>query len=329
MNPRWLVTGAGGMLGRDLTAALAREGATAVAADRSALDIADPARVRAAFDAHRPAVVVNCAAWTAVDDAESREADALRVNGTGPAVLAEACRAHGSVLLHVSTDYVFAGDADRPYPEDAPTAPRGAYGRTKLAGERAVLETLPDTGHVVRTAWLYGAGGANFVRTMIRLEAVKDTLDVVDDQRGQPTWTADLAALLTALGRAALDGTAPAGVQHGTSTGEVSWYGLAREVFRLLGTDPDRVRPTDSAAFARPAPRPAYSVLGHDRLAAAGLAPLRDWRTALHAAFPELLAAERPAERPAGRPGQRPAGLTAGSPDRTPGTAEPPARSRA
>jgi len=321
VNRRWLVTGAGGMLGRDLTAALTRAGATVVAADRAALDIADPARVRAAFAAHRPAVVVNCAAWTAVDDAESREAEALRVNGTGPAVLADTCRAHGSVLLHVSTDYVFAGDADRPYPEDAPTAPCGAYGRTKLAGERAVLETLPDTGHVVRTAWLYGAGGANFVRTMIRLEAVKDTLDVVDDQRGQPTWTADLASRLVLLGRAALDGTAPAGVYHGTSGGETTWYGLAREVFRLLGADPDRVRPTSSAAFARPAPRPAYSVLGHDRFRVAGIDPVRDWRTALHAAFPALLAAERP--------GQPAAGLSDGSPDLTPGTAGPPARSRA
>ncbi|MEW2123659.1 dTDP-4-dehydrorhamnose reductase [Streptomyces sp. NPDC007259] len=321
MSPRWMVTGAGGMLGRDLTAALARADVTTVAADRAALDIADPARVREAFAAHRPAVVVNCAAWTAVDEAESREAEALRVNGTGPAVLAEACRAHGSVLLHVSTDYVFAGDADRPYPEDAPTAPRSAYGRTKLAGERAVLETLPGTGHVVRTAWLYGAGGANFVRTMIKLEAVKDTLDVVDDQRGQPTWTADLAAQLVLLGRAALDGTAPAGVCHGTSGGETTWYGLAREVFRLLGADPDRVRPTSSAAFARPAPRPAYSVLGHNRFTAAGIAPVRDWRAALAEAFPALLAAERPA--------QRPDGLSDGSSALTPGTAGAPARSRA
>lgn len=294
MSPRWLVTGAGGMLGRDLTAALAREDAAVVAAGRAALDIADPARVREAFAAHRPAVVVNCAAWTAVDDAESQEEAALRVNGTGPAVLAESCREYGSVLLHVSTDYVFAGDAVLPYAEDAPTAPRSAYGRTKLAGERAVLETLPDTGHVVRTAWLYGAGGANFVRTMIKLEGVKDTLDVVDDQRGQPTWTVDLAAQLVRLGRAALDGAAPAGVYHGTNGGSTTWYGLAREVFRLLGADPDRVRPTSSAAFARPAPRPACSVLAHDRFAAAGIEPLRDWRTAIGEAFPALLAAERP-----------------------------------
>ncbi|WP_326674530.1 dTDP-4-dehydrorhamnose reductase [Streptomyces sp. NBC_01257] len=292
------------MLGQDLLAALAHEDVIAVAADRTALDIADPARVREAFAAHRPAVVVNCAAWTAVDDAESREDAALRVNGTGPAVLAEACREHGAVLIHVSTDYVFAGDGTRPYAEDAPTAPRTAYGRTKLAGERAVLETLPDTGYVVRTAWLYGAGGASFVRTMIRLEGVKDTLDVVDDQRGQPTWTVDLADRLVRLGRAALAGTAPAGVYHGTSGGETTWYGLAREVFRLLGADPARVRPTTSGAYPRPAPRPAYSVLAHERFAAAGIEPVRDWRTALEEAFPALLAAERPSENAlvSGRP---------------------------
>ncbi|WP_328889071.1 dTDP-4-dehydrorhamnose reductase [Streptomyces sp. NBC_00316] len=293
MSGVWLVTGAAGMLGRDVLARLAGELVTAVAADRAALDIADFAAVRAAFAHHRPAVVVNCAAWTAVDDAESREAAALRVNGTGPGVLAAACRAHGAVLLHVSTDYVFAGDAEKPYPEDAATGPRSAYGRTKLAGERAVLDTLPDAGYVVRTAWLYGAGGPNFVRTMIKLEAVKDTLDVVDDQRGQPTWTADLADRLVRLGQAALAGTAPAGIYHGTSGGETTWFGFTREIFRLLGAEPARVRATTSDAFVRPAPRPAFSVLGHDRWAAAGMAPVRDWREALEQAFPALCAAER------------------------------------
>ncbi|MFE7426599.1 MULTISPECIES: dTDP-4-dehydrorhamnose reductase [unclassified Streptomyces] len=282
------------MLGRDVLARLADEDVTAVAADRKAVDVADPGSVRAAFEEHRPAVVVNCAAWTAVDDAETMEASALLVNGTGPEVLAAACREHGAVLLQVSTDYVFAGDAEKPYAEDDPTGPRSAYGRTKLAGERAVLGTLPDTGYVVRTAWLYGAGSGNFVRTMIRLEGVKDTLDVVDDQRGQPTWTVDLADRLVRLGQAALAGTAPAGVYHGTGGGETTWFGLTREIFRLLGADPERVRPTTSAAFARPAPRPAYGVLGHDRWSVAGIEPIRDWREALEAAFPALVAAERP-----------------------------------
>ncbi|MFG2525371.1 dTDP-4-dehydrorhamnose reductase [Streptomyces sp. NPDC048527] len=293
MSPVWLVTGAAGMLGRDVLARLAGEPVTAVAANRVALDIADPALVHAALEFHRPAVVVNCAAWTAVDDAESQEEAALRVNGTGPEVLAAACREHGVVLLHVSTDYVFAGDAAKPYPEDAAAGPRSAYGRTKLAGERAVLDTLPDTGYVVRTAWLYGAYGPNFVRTVIKLEGVKDALDVVDDQRGQPTWTGDLADRLVRLGQAALAGTVPAGIYHATSGGETTWFGFTREIFRLLGADPARVRPTTSDAFARPAPRSAFSVLGHDRWAAAGMEPIRDWRAALEEAFPALLAAER------------------------------------
>jgi dTDP-4-dehydrorhamnose reductase len=294
MSGGWLITGAGGMLGQDLLARLAADGEKTVALDREALDITDPGSVRAALDEHRPAVVVNCAAWTAVDDAEEREAEALRVNGDGPRNLAGACREYGAVLLQVSTDYVFPGDATTPYAEDAVTAPRSAYGRTKLAGELAVLETLPDSGYVVRTAWLYGAGGGNFVRTMIKLEGIKDFLDVVDDQRGQPTWTVDLADRLALLGRAALAGTAPTGIYHGTSGGETTWFGLTREIFRLLGADPARVRPTTSEKFVRPAPRPTYSVLGHDRWRAAGIVPIRDWRESLAEAFPALLGTERP-----------------------------------
>lgn len=288
----WLVTGGSGMLARDLLSRLSVAGLDAVGLTRAEFDVTDRGSVTAAIERHHPAVVVNCAAWTAVDDAEKREAAALAVNGAGPAHLAAACRDAGAVLLHLSTDYVFGGNASSPYPEDAPCAPRSAYGRTKLAGERAVLETLPDTGYVIRTAWLYGAGGPNFVQTMIRLAAARDTLDVVADQRGQPTWTADLADRLVRLATAALAGTAPAGVYHGTSSGETSWFGLTQQIFRLLGADPGRVRPTTSEAFRRPAPRPAYSVLGHDRWAAAGIEAIRPWRDALDEAFPHLLAAE-------------------------------------
>jgi dTDP-4-dehydrorhamnose reductase len=282
------------MLGKDLLARLAADGEQAVGLTRGALDITDPEAVFGAVAEHQPDVVVNCAAWTAVDDAETQESEALRINGDGPRNLAAACAKTGARLLQVSTDYVFAGNGSSPYAEDAPTAPRSAYGRTKLAGEQAVLTALPDAGYVVRTAWLYGAGGGNFVRTMIKLEGVKDTLDVVDDQRGQPTWTVDLADRLVRLGRSALAGAAPAGIYHGTSGGETTWFGLTREIFRLLGADPERVRPTTSDAYVRPAPRPAYSVLGHDRWPTAGIEPIRDWREALHEAFPALLAAEQP-----------------------------------
>ena len=264
---RWLVVGAGGMLGRDLVTALVADGEEVVGLARRELDITDEAAVGAAVRACRPDVVVNCAAWTAVDDAETREDEAFRVNGPGAAHLAAACAAGESPLVHLSTDYVFAGDGRRPYAEDDAPAPRTAYGRSKLAGERAVRAMLPRSGYVVRTAWLYGAHGPNFVSTMIRLERERPVVDVVDDQRGQPTWTVDVATQVVALARS----RAPAGVYHATSSGEASWWEVAREVFGLLGADVERVRATSGSAFARPAPRPAYSVLGHDAWALAGL----------------------------------------------------------
>jgi dTDP-4-dehydrorhamnose reductase len=284
---RWLVTGAAGMLGRDLVDVLAGRGARYTALDRAGLDVTDAAAVKAAVAGHD--VVVNAAAWTDVDAAEREEAAATEVNGTGAANLAEACAAEGARLLHVSTDYVFAGDAAAPYPEDAPTAPVNAYGRSKLAGEHAVGRLLPEAGYLVRTAWLYGAHGRSFVATVLRLYAQRDHLDVVDDQRGQPTWSYALARRLVELGEGAVAGTAPPGVYHGTASGETTWYGLARAVLARAGLDPDRVRPTTSDRFPRPAPRPAYSVLGHARWAAAGLPPLADWAAMLDEAMPHLL----------------------------------------
>jgi dTDP-4-dehydrorhamnose reductase len=284
---RWLVTGAGGMLGRDLVLGLQREHAEVAGYSRRELDITDAAAVRAALDRVRPAVVVNCAAWTAVDDAETHEAAASLVNGTAVAFLATACADHGTKLVQVSTDYVFDGRARRPYGEGDAPAPRTAYGRGKLAGEQAALQRPGEAAYVVRTAWLYGARGANFVRTMIRLERQQPTVDVVDDQHGQPSWTVDVAAQIVALVRSG----APGGIYHATSSGETTWCGLAREVFRLLGADPARIRATTSSARPHPAPRPSYSVLGHDGWARAGLEHIDDWRHALRRAFPELLAA--------------------------------------
>jgi dTDP-4-dehydrorhamnose reductase len=281
---RWLVTGAGGMLGRDLVSVLSAAGVEFTAAARADLDIGDAAAVKAAVAGHD--IVVNAAAWTDVDGAEAHEAAATAVNGTGTRHVAAACADAGARLLHVSTDYVFPGNAASPYPEDAPTDPVNGYGRSKLAGEEAVRALLPDAGYVVRTAWLYGEHGRNFVTTMLRLAATRDTVDVVDDQRGQPTWSLALAGQLLALGRAALAGSAPAGAYHGTAGGETSWFGLARAVFAEAGLDPARVRPTTSENFVRPARRPAFSVLGHGRWAAAGLAPLPDWRTMLTSARP-------------------------------------------
>ncbi|MFF4739507.1 dTDP-4-dehydrorhamnose reductase [Streptomyces sp. NPDC001262] len=281
---RWLVTGAGGKLGRDVAAELAGDPTAEVtAACRAALDITDAAAVREAVAGHD--IVVNAAAWTDVDGAEAAEAAATAVNGTAVRRLAEACRATGVLLLHVSSDYVFPGDAGKPYAEDASPAPLSAYGRGKLAGEQAVVELLPRTGCVVRTAWLYGEHGRDFPATVLELAARQETLQVVNDQWGQPTWSRALARQLGRLGRAALAGRAPAGIYHGTAAGCTTWYGFARTVFGLAGLDPARIRPVASTAFPRPAPRPAFSALTHDRWTAAGMALLPPWQDSLAEAF--------------------------------------------
>ncbi|WP_062431943.1 dTDP-4-dehydrorhamnose reductase [Herbidospora daliensis] len=268
---RWLVTGGGGMLATDLVRVL--DGADVRAPSRADLDITDETAVAEAVN--WADVVVNCAAWTAVDDAETHEDAALRINA--PRALAEAA---GRKLVHLSTDYVFSGEGREPWPEDAPTGPVNAYGRTKLAGEEVVAD---HHGTIVRTAWLYGAHGPNFVRTMARLERSHEVVTVVADQHGQPTWTLDLARQIVDLVNAGAQG-----VFHGTSSGATTWHGLAQEVFRLLGADPERVRPVGSEAYPRPATRPKNSVLAHGGWAAAGLKPMRDWREALHDAWPEL-----------------------------------------
>lgn len=273
---RYLITGANGMLGRDLQATF--EGREVTALGRTDLDVTDAAAVGAAIRGHD--VVVNCAAYTKVDDAETHEDAAYAVNAIGPANLAAACAGTGARLVTISTDYVFDGNATTPYAEDQPRDPINAYGRTKAAGEELALDRHPGGTFVVRTAWLYGAHGPNFAQTMLNLAASKETWSVVDDQLGQPTWTADLAAQIVAM----LDADAPAGIYHGTNSGRASWYDFARAVLAENGIDPDRITPTDSSAFTRPAPRPSFSVLGHEGWLPAGLAPMRDWREALSAA---------------------------------------------
>ncbi|RFU85614.1 dTDP-4-dehydrorhamnose reductase [Streptomyces triticagri] len=280
---RHLVIGATGMLGSELCALLAAEGESYAALGRPDLDLTDERAVHAALRALTPDVVVNCAAWTDVDGAESDEDAATRVNGDAVRGLARACAHTGARLLHVSTDYVFAGDDPDPRAEGAPTAPRTAYGRSKLAGEQAVLDELPDTGTVVRTAWLYGSGGRNFVSTMIAKARAGEPVRVVDDQHGQPTWARDVAGRLLELA-----GTPHPGVFHATAGGRTTWYGLARAVYRHVGADPALVSPQRSAELRRAAVRPEFSVLSHDRWAAVGLAPPRSWADALAEAMPTL-----------------------------------------
>ncbi|GAA2020563.1 dTDP-4-dehydrorhamnose reductase [Nakamurella flavida] len=295
-----LVTGARGQLGSDLVLQASGAGLAVVAFGSADLDITDAAAVDAALGAFAdglPAggrgVVVNAAAYTAVDNAEDDSERAYRVNETGSANLARSAAARGLGLVHVSTDYVFPGDATTPYEVDAPTGPRSVYGASKLAGEKAVLAAHPDA-HVVRTAWVYGAAGNNFVKTMARLEAARPNISVVDDQVGSPTYSADLAAGLLELATRPA-GTVPGGVLHLTGGGHTTWCGFARAVFAELGADPTRVGAIASADYPQKAHRPAYSVLSPAAWTAAGLTPLRPWDAALSVALAEHPAAFRPA----------------------------------
>lgn len=292
-----LIPGGTGQLGREL-AARAPEGADVRAPGSADLDITNAGAVVEAVkslagSASLPPVVINAAAYTAVDAAEEDTNRAFAVNADGPRVLAAACSAHDVPLIHVSTDYVFPGDADRPYETDDELGPRSVYGVTKAAGEEAVLGSGARA-WVVRTAWVYGAYGANFVKTMARLAASRDELSVVDDQRGSPTWTGDLAAGLLELAGFVAAGKEPATVLHATGGGDTTWCGFARAVFEELGLDPARVTPATTADYPRPAARPAYSVLSGEAWRSAGLTPLRPWREALTAAFAENGDAYRP-----------------------------------
>jgi dTDP-4-dehydrorhamnose reductase len=273
-----LVTGAKGMLAYDVLRVAKQAGHEVLAIDLPELDITDAEAVLAYFDQQRPEAVINCAAWTDVDGAESRSDAAQAVNATAAAALATAAAHQDAALLHLSTDYVFPGhppldDAGepRPYVESDPTGPLSVYGKTKLEGEQAVL-ACSSRNTVVRSAWLFGVHGRNFVDTMLRLASERECVQVVDDQIGSPTWTGHLApALLGLLEREVR------GLVHLAGGGSVSWNGFAKEIFRQAEVD-CRVEPATSEQMARPAPRPAFSVLASER---SEVLPMPDWHDGL------------------------------------------------
>ena len=262
------------MLGHDVTAAAARAGHDITPLSRRELDVRDAAAVRAAIGAARPAAVVNCAAWTDVDGAEADEAAATAVNGDAAGHVAAAAAAAGTFTVQVSTDYVFDGTATEPYGESAPTAPMGAYGRSKLTGELAVAAAAPAAHAIVRSSWLFGEHGGNFVATMLRLAAERDALTVVDDQVGCPTFTGHLATALVAVAEQRLGG-----VRHLAGAGSCSWFELAAATFAATGAAVELTRGR-TADLGRPAPRPAYSVLRSER---PGTPLLPPWEDGLHA----------------------------------------------
>lgn len=261
------------MLGQDVHRAAQDAGHEPISRARAQLDVTDPGAVAATLADVHPDAVINCAAWTNVDEAETEEALATRVNGDGAGVLAGAAARQGAWTVHVSSDYVFDGAGSRPYVESDPTGPLSAYGRSKLAGERAVAAAAPEAYTTVRTSWLFGTGGPCFPATIRRLAAERETLDVVDDQIGCPTFTGHLAAALIELAT-----TRPLGVVHVAGGGSCSWFEFARDIVAGSGLDCE-VRPVGTDQFPRPAPRPAYSVLATER--GEEVPRLPDWREGL------------------------------------------------
>lgn len=268
-----LVIGSAGQLGHDLLKTLApSHDVTGV--DIGEIDITDPASVQGVVRDQDADTVINCAAYTNVDSCESDSDKAWAVNADGAGNTARACAEAGAALIHISTDYVFDGTNKEPYLEDDPTSPLGEYGRGKLAGEELVRRELPDGHLIVRTAWLFGSTGQNFVKTMLKLGRERDQLKVVDDQTGSPTYTGHLALALKALAETRLD---QPGIYHMTNSGHCSWHDFATGIFSLAGIEVD-LQPTTSEEFGSPTPRPAYSVLANTRAPEISLPP---WRQGL------------------------------------------------
>lgn len=289
----WLITGGSGQLGIAVSQELDKLGIAFDAWSSKDLDITQSSTVINAIEKLSPKVIINCAAWTDVDGAESHEIDASRVNSDGPKNLALAAKLCNSKLIHVSTDYVFSGESQTPWEVADEINPQSAYGRTKALGERRVLTSHPENSFVVRTAWLYSPLGKNFAKTMTKLAIKGDgEARVVNDQVGQPTSASDLAKQLVELGLS----TSPAGIYHGTNSGEATWFEFAQEIFKLSGADVGRVTPVSSSEYPRPAKRPSYSVLSHDAWANTSVKPLRDWRIALADAMPAIISAVKAEE---------------------------------
>jgi dTDP-4-dehydrorhamnose reductase len=283
---RFAITGAAGMLGQDLLTAVSDAGHDALALARAELDITDADAVTKTLSAAGADVVVNCAAWTDVDGAERSPEAALAVNGTGAGNVARAAAASGAWTIHVSSDYVFDGAKGSPYLESDPVGPLSSYGRSKLAGELAVADAAPERHTIVRSSWLFGAGGPCFPATILRLAGERDELQVVDDQVGCPTFTRHLARALVEIGEG-IGGARPAGAVHVAGGGNCSWFEFAREIVAGANVRCE-VHPCTTADMPRPAPRPAYSVLRSERGAEAPVLP--DWREGL-AQYLELTAA--------------------------------------
>jgi dTDP-4-dehydrorhamnose reductase len=284
----WLITGRSGQLGIAVSQELGERGMLFAAWGSEDLDITQGPTVRDFVSQLSPTAIVNCAAWTDVDGAESNEFQASRVNADGAENIASAAKQCGVKLMHVSTDYVFSGHGKTPWQVDDRIDPQSAYGRTKAEGESRVLGAYAENSSIVRTAWLYSPWGKNFAKTMTQLALNGESeVRVVNDQMGQPTSAIDLAKQLVELGLS----SSPAGIYHGTNSGEATWFEFAQEIFELAGADVSRVVPVSSSEYPRPAKRPSYSVLSHKAWETTSVKPMRNWRIALKEAMPAIISA--------------------------------------
>jgi dTDP-4-dehydrorhamnose reductase len=280
----WLLTGGSGQLATTLAQLLDREGISFVAPSKSELDITQTSSIAKLIDL-KPSLIVNCAAYTAVDKAESEPEAAYSVNATGARNVASAAKELKAQLIHISTDYVFSGESFTPWKVDSLTSPTTQYGKSKLAGEEAVQEIYPEGSWILRTAWLYSPFGKNFVKTMIKKALSEATeLCVVDDQLGQPTSTFDVAERIINLEK----GSIPPGIYHATNSGQASWLEFTKEIFQLSGVSTDRITPVSSAEYVTPAKRPKFSVLDHSRWIEVGMNGLRSWESALRDVYPSI-----------------------------------------
>ena len=282
----WLITGSEGQLGKAMQLALSRSNIEFIPLNAKELDISNEAAIEESINKYRPKVILNAAAWTDVDGAENNKERVFDINANGPKYLAKSAKKYDATLVQISTDYVFSGPGNIPWAEDSTPKPISVYGHTKSAGESYVLEHYKERSYIVRTAWLYSAQGKNFVKTMTNLAINNDDeVRVVVDQIGQPTSAKDLVEQLIKM----VCAEAPFGIYHGTNSGEVSWFDLAQEIFELSGAKVSRVIPVNSSEYTRPADRPQYSVLGHEKWKAAGLSTMRNWKIALEEAMPAVI----------------------------------------
>jgi len=283
----WLVAGGTGQLGLAICRELDNQGIPFVSADSSEMDITKPLLVDQLVDFLKPEVIINAAAYTNVDGAESDAERASLVNGNGPENLALAARSVGAVFAHVSTDYVFSGSGKAPYLESELVAPSSAYGKSKALGEQNVMDAYSAKSYVFRTAWLYSANRKNFAKTITRKALAGIEAKVVNDQLGQPTFAGDVAKRIVD----SVLNQIPFGIYHATNSGSASWFDFAREIYQLAGADVELVSAVGSEFLSQVAKRPAYSVLSHQRWIEEGIEPMRDWKIALEEAMPAIISA--------------------------------------